>query len=394
MIRFFATHPTAGNLLMILLLALGLVALPTLQRETFPDFTPEEIQAQVIYPGASAEDVEEAVCQRMEDAVDAVNDVDEVRCEAREGLATLVAKMRSGGDISRFLDDVKSEIEAIDNFPEQAETPIIQQLGRSDQVVSIALTGPMSGSDLKAYAEQLKDRLQRLPNVSQVNIQGFSDHQLRIEIPLHALHQYGLSMTDIANTIGQQNLKLPAGGIETREQDLLLRFADERQTPRELAELIVIAGADGSELRLGDFATITDRFERDEEKTLFNGQRAALLQVTKTKAEDTLTVVDSVKAFVERECQTAPPQVNLSLTQDLASIVSDRLQLLVKNGWQGLILVFIAMWLFFSAQIRVLGGDGITSRVSWWLVFHGDVRLFDQYVIDGGVAYRARFVNG
>lgn len=350
MIRFFATHPTAANLLMILLLALGLVTLPTLKRETFPDFTAQEVQAQILYPGASAEDIEEAICQRLEDAVDAVTDIDEVRCEAREGIATMVAKMRTGGDIDRFLDDVKSEVEAIDNFPEQAETPIIQQLGRSDQVVSIALSGPMPAADLKAYAEQLKDRLQKLPEVSQVTIQGFSDHQLRVEIPAHALHQYGLSMSDIAAIISQQNLKLPAGGIETHEQDLLLRFADERHSARELAELIVLSGSNGTELRLGDFATITDRFERDEEKIIFNGERAALLQITKTKAEDTLNVVNSVKTFVERERLSAPPQVSITLTQDVASIVSDRLQLLTKNGWQGLLLVFLAMWLFFQLR--------------------------------------------
>ena len=350
MIRYFAAHPTVANLLMVLLLALGLSALPNIKRETFPDFAPEEVEARVVYPGASAEDVENAVCQRLEDAVDAISEVSETRCESREGLATLVVKMIDGGDIDRFLNDVKSEIEAITTLPEQAEAPTIRQLGRTDRVVSVAVTGPMSVTDLKAYAEQLKDRLQAQPNVSQVTIQGFSDRQLRIEIPAHVLHQYGLSMSDIAGIITRQNLRLPAGGLETRERDILVRFDDQRQSVQALADLTVIAGANGGEIRLGEIATISDRFELDEERILIDGQRAALLAVTKTKTEDTLTVVEQVKRFAEREQQLAPPGVKLNLTQDIASIVEDRLRLLTTNGVQGLILVFLTMWLFFRLR--------------------------------------------
>jgi len=349
-IRYFAAHPTIANLLMVLLLVVGLSALPSIKRETFPDFAPEEVQVRVVYPGASAENVEEAICQRLEDAVETLSEVSETRCEAREGMATLVAKMIDGSDIDRFLNDVKSEIEAITTLPEQAEAPTIRQLGRTDQVVSVAVTGPMTPPALKAYAEQLKDRLQALPNVSQVTVQGFSEHQLRIEIPAYVLHQYGLSMSDIATIIARQNLRLPVGALETRERDILIRFDDQRQSVQALADLIVVAGANGGEIRLGEIATISDRFELDEERFLLDGQRAALLAVTKTKAEDTLTVVEQVKRFIERERQIAPPDVRFSLTQDIASIVEDRLSLLTRNGLQGLVLVFLVMWLFFRLR--------------------------------------------
>ena len=178
MIKYFASHPTAANLLMLVLIVVGLLALPSLKRETFPDFTAQEVEVRIVYPAASAEDVEESICQRIEDAVDSITNVDEISCESREGVGVAVIKMIEGADMSRFLDDVKTEVEAIDNFPEQSELPVIKQLGRTDQVVSIAITGPMSVSHLKAYAEEIKDRLQELEHVSQVEIQGFSDHQV------------------------------------------------------------------------------------------------------------------------------------------------------------------------------------------------------------------------
>lgn len=350
MIRYFSSHPTAANLLMLMLITVGLLALPTLKRETFPDFAAQEIEVRVVYPAASAEDVEEAICQRIEDAADGISDVEEIRCESREGIGVAVIKMIEGNDMSRFLDDVKTEVEAIDNFPEQSELPVIKQLGRTDPVVSVAITGPMSASHLKAYAEQIKDRIQELQHVSQVDIEGFSDHQLRIQIPALVIRQYGLSMLDIADRISRQNINISAGGIETKQSDILVRFDDERKTPQELEELIILSEASGAEIRLGDIATITDQFELDEDKILFNGTRAALLKITKTKQQDTINVVNEVKAFIEQEQLRAPANVNFILTQDVASIVQDRLQMLLTNGWQGLILVFLSLWLFF--QIR------------------------------------------
>lgn len=351
MITFFARHPTAGNLLMLFLAVLGISTLPGLQRETFPDFAAEQLQVTVAYPGASAEDVEEAICQRLEDAVDGVSEVAEMRCEAREGVAIAVVEMVEGGNMPRFMDDIKTEVDAISNFPEETELPVVKELGRTDNVVAIAITGPMSVSDLKAYAEQVKERMQRLPQISQIEINGFSDHQLRIEVPARALLQYGISMSDVANSVRRQGIDLPAGSLETADRDLLIRFTDLRRSPAELADLTVVSASSGAEIRLGDIARISDRFELDEEKILFNGQRAALLQVIKTKQQDTIKVMDAVSGFLDRELRPGAPQgVQFHLTQDRSSIVKDRLGLLLKNGGQGLVLVFLVMWLFFQGR--------------------------------------------
>ncbi|HEC16759.1 MAG TPA: efflux RND transporter permease subunit [Sedimenticola sp.] len=347
MIAFFVRHPTAGNLLMALLALVGLGALPGLQRETFPDFAPEKLEIRILYPGASAGDVEEVVCQRVEDALESISEIEEIVCVAREGLGRAVVEMIEDGDMARFMDDVKSEIEAIDDFPEEVEPPVVKELGRTDKVVAVAVTGPMPVSDLKAYAEQIKERMQRVPEISRVNVLGFSDHQLRIEVSAAAMRGYGVSMSDVADAVRRQGIDLPAGTLETRERELLLRFADQRRTPAELAELIVVGAATGAEIRLGDIARISDRFERDEEKTLFNGRRAAVLQVVKTKQQDTLVVMQAVRAFLEAERARAPPAVSFTVTQDRSSIVRDRLNLLLRNGAQGLTLVFLTMWLFF-----------------------------------------------
>ena len=356
MIRFFATHPTAANLLMALFIAMGLVSLPKLRRETFPDFSLDLVQVSVVYPGASAEMVEEAICQRIEDAVEELSDAEEVRCEAREGIGTATIEMIEGGNIDRFLTDIKTEVDGIDDFPEIAEDPVIKQIERTDRVVSIAIAGPMAETDLKVFAEGVRDRLTRLAEVSQATLHGFSDRQVRIELDPVALRQYGLSVGDVAAAVERQSIDLPSGTVETGERDVLVRFADERRDPHGFTDLVVMGGESGAELRLGQIATITDRFELDEDRVLLNGRRAALLQVDKTKSQDTLKVMAAVRDFIKQERSRAPPGVELVFTRDVSSIVQDRLDLLVDNGLIGLGLVFLTLWLFFS------------FRLSFWVV--------------------------
>lgn len=350
MIRYFASHPTASNLLMIALLIIGIVSAPMVKRETFPEIPARDVQVLVAYPGATPEDVEDAICQRLEDAVEGIKYIEEIQCDAREnrGIATL--KMLEGNNFDDFLNDIRTEVEAINTFPVQAEAPVIRKLGQIDFVASVAITGPMAAPDLKAYAEILKARMLEDENISQIKIKGFSDHQIRIEVSAQIMRQYGISVSDIADTIARQSINLPAGSIETGQNDVLIRFSDERRNPLEFQDLIVVGAASGAEVRLGTIAKITDLFEKSEEQIIFNNRRAAVLEISKTKTEDTLNVIDAVKAFIEKEQQHAPPTVSFDITRDISSIVRDRLTLLVKNGLQGLALVFLTLWLFFSIR--------------------------------------------
>ena len=350
MIDWFARHQTAANLLMIGIMLLGLVALPGLQRETFPEIQNEFVQIRVAYLGATADEVEGAVCRRIEDALESVSDMDEIRCEAREGIGTAIAVMREGAVMTRFLDDVKSEIDTIDDFPIQTESPIVEELGRTDSVISVAITGPRDPVALKAYAEDLKDRMSAAIDVAEIKVSGFSDHHIRIEVPAWMMRTYGLSAADISTAVDRQSVSSPAGRLEGGDEDLLIRFDDQRKNVEAFEDLVVISGSTGAAISLGEIANITDRFDRDEEKILFNGQRSAQLDVTKTQRQDIIEVYQAVRGFITAEQARAPQGIELTLTQDVASVVIDRLDMLVRNGTQGLVLVFLVLWLFFSIR--------------------------------------------
>lgn len=348
MIRFFARHPTAANLLMLALLIIGLTSLPKLKRETFPEFSPPYIMAGVVYPGASPQEVEESLCVRMEDAVDGLANIEETRCEAIEGSARLILKLDERADIGRMLVDVQTQINSINDFPDEIESPVVREMDWNEPVVDVAITADTTLPELKAYAEQLKRTLKLDYGVSLVDVSGFSDHQYRVELDTIAIRQLGLSVGEIADQIGRQNVKLPSGNIETPDKNFLIRFDERRVTPEELSQIVVGSASNGSVIRLADIATITDRFELDEQKILFDGKPSAVLKISKNKADDALRIKDQVVKFVEDQRLIAPDGVTLELTNDMSSVLWDRLSMMLNNGWQGIILVFATMWLFFS----------------------------------------------
>jgi len=354
MIRFFSGHPTAANLLMVVFIVMGVIALPELKRETFPEFAASKVQVRVTYPGASAEEVEEAVIQRLEDALSGVENVNKTTAQAVEGVGILTLEMdEDAGDLVSFIDDIRTEIDAISSFPENADDPVITTLARTDYVVSIAVTGPMSVTDLKDYTERLKQKLTQLPEVSLVSVNGFSDRQIRVQVSAETLLTYGLSIQTIAGKIVEQSLDRPIGTIVSADQEISLRFKDQRRSIDAFRDIILFGGKSGAEIRLGDIATIQELFEKEEIKTIFNKERAGMLVINKTRAQDTLVVLDAVKRFLAEEQAAAPPGVHLTKTLDMASVVRERLDLLVTNGWQGLLLVFFALWLFFSFRLSI-----------------------------------------
>ncbi|RTR36766.1 efflux RND transporter permease subunit [Shewanella canadensis] len=350
MIAYITRHPTLANLLMLSLLFLGLLNLGSIKRETFPEFAPPYVTATVVYPGASPIEVEESLCLRMEDAVDGLGNVEEVKCDAQEGVASMTIKLDGKADIGRSLVDVQTQINAIKNFPAQIEPPIVKELDWAEPVVDIAISADASWPHLKSYAEDLKHRLKIDAGVSLVSVAGFSDHQLRVELNQIDMRRLGLTAADIADKVGRQNVKIPAGNIELKDKNLLLRFDERKVTPKALKQTIVASTSDGSVVRLGDIATVTDRFELDEEHILFNGQHAAIIKVQKNKADDALRIKEKVSSFIELERLRVPDGVSLTLTNDLSSLLKDRLDMMLTNGWQGIILVFFSMWLFFSLR--------------------------------------------
>lgn len=349
MIRYFIKHPTAGNILMMAIIAIGLASLTSLNKESFPRLKPSKVQITMAYPGANPADVEDAICNRLEDATDGISFLKEQSCDARDNMAIFTLEMQESGNIDNFYDDVKAATDGIPDFPKEIEDPIIKQLGLISPVANVAITSKdLTPSELKALTEAYRNKLLANHKIPIVNISGFSTHQLQVLIHPHTLLKYQLSVQDIANLIAAQAIELPAGTLEGTETYYQIRFDNVRKTAEELADLVILNTPNGGEIKLGDISKIIDSFEKLEKRIEFDGIPAGLLKISKNTTDDTLKVFSAIQAFVESENKILPKGTQLTVTQDSASLVRDRLQLLSKNGWQGLLFAALALLLFFN----------------------------------------------
>ncbi|WP_373236251.1 efflux RND transporter permease subunit [Cohaesibacter celericrescens] len=372
MIRYFTNHPTAANLLMVGIILIGALSLPNLQRDTFPATEPTEVEVRVNYPGGSALEVEEAVCLRVEEALGVIPDKLELQCEARENLAITVVRMYEGRDFDTFYNDIKGAIEAVTGFPERVERPSVNKLERTATVSTIAITGIEDQQGLFAYADKVLSRILRNKQIAQATMKGFSDPLIDVRVSETALRDLDMSVTDVSAAIRNQSIDLPAGTLETKNGDLVLRYADQKRKPREFADIVIQSSPDGGLVRLRDIATIEKRFEFAEDKVTFNGKQAALIEIAKTPNQDTLKVKALIDQILANERDLAPSGVSLDISQDVSPNILDRLRILTDNGVQGLILVFLTMWAFFSLRYSFWVAMGLpVSFLGAIFVMHG-----------------------
>jgi multidrug efflux pump subunit AcrB len=359
MIRYFAHHPTAANLLMLGFILLGVLGILAMTREVFPEFSADQIKVEVVYKGASADEIEETIARRIEDEIQGVEGIEEIESVSRESRVELTIEVADGYDPVEVLSDVENEVDQIDNLPENSEEPQIWEVKQQDNVMTITLVGDLAAKDLYTLAEQTKDDLLRLDDVNLVQIEGFSDHEIRIEVNDAALRGYGLTVGDVARAIEMQSIDLPAGSIETAEREIKIRLVDQRKWAEDFRDLPVVTSLSGARIPLRAFAKVTDTFENDWQFATFRGQRAANLHVRKTQDQDTITAANAVKAFVEQRKQTLPPGIEMRAWGDWSDPVRDRLGMLVENGLLGFILVFFMLWLFLHLRLSFWVAVGI-----------------------------------
>ncbi len=349
MIRYFAQHPTAANILMMAIIAIGLFSLTSLNKESFPLLDPSKVKVTMAYPGANPAAVENGICNRLEDATDGISFLKEQICDARDNMAIFTLEMQEAGSIEAFYDDIKAAIDGVADFPEETEDAIIEQLGRISLVANVAITSKnLTNSELRALTEAYRSKLLANPEIPIVTVGGFSSHQLQVLIRPDTLLKYQLSVQDIANLIATQAVELPAGLLQASETLYQIRFDNARKSTAALADLVILNSPGGGEIKLSDIARIEKRFEKPERRIELNGVAAGLLIISKNTTDDTLDVFNAVNDFVIAENKMLPEGTRLTITQNKAAIVGDRLNLLMKNGWQGLILATLAMFLFFT----------------------------------------------
>jgi len=352
-------NPVFSNLLMVFLLVAGLLSALRMPREVFPEFSLGLITISVPYPGASPDEVEEGICTKLENELDGIDGISKVTSTSIEGMGNVLIEVESGFDIYLVKDEVKSAVDRITTFPKDSEEPQVKEIVNKRAVGSIALYGNAPERTLKEVAREIKDELLAFPDISQVAISGVRDYEISIEVSDKSLQRYGLTFGQVAAAVRGASLDLPGGKIRTRREEIVIRTKGQKYTGEEYRNIVVLAGQGGSVVRLHEIAQISDGFVEDARSARFNGEPAAMIEVFKTPSQDVVKISARIQKYLKKKNKTLTSGLHLDSWWDNSKIVLDRLNLLIKNGVIGLVLVFFSLWFFLDIRLSFWVAMGI-----------------------------------
>lgn len=394
-IQWAIKNSPAMNMLMISSLIVGLVSLFLMRREVFPEFELEIILVTVPYPGATPEDIEQGICQKIEERLAALKGLKKMTSVAREGAGFLVLELNASvKDVQKVLNEAKSEIDQIQDWPQFAETVDIKQITFRNSAIKIGVIGPsMEGKDprlaeqeLRAVTEQIRTELLQLPPpksesvigsilanfspaagqrtaISTVSIVAEKEHQIDVEVKEEKLREFGLTLQQVASAISDEDLDLPGGKMTTAGQEILLRGKSKSSIGAEVEKIKLIPQLGGDALTVGDVAEVVDGFSDEVSIHKVNGSPALVLSVERTADEDLLMVCDAVKNYLKIKRESLPSGYELVYWGDTSVDVEDRMNLLIRNGVQGLLLVFLVLAVFLELKLAFWVALGIPVSI-------------------------------
>ncbi|MBD3674195.1 MAG: efflux RND transporter permease subunit [Planctomycetaceae bacterium] len=369
-LRWSIGNTPAMNTILVGILAVGLMSAGLMNREVFPEFELEILLVSVPYPGASPEEVEEGICQKLEEAVASLDGIKKQTSIAAENAGSLVLELETTVDPQKVLSEVRSEVDRISTFPRLAEDPEITQITFREAVIQVGVIGPEGATQsleqeiaLRNLAEKVRDELRSLDEVSQPQVSAAKNYQIDVEIPERTLREYGLSLRAVSDIIARQNLELPGGTIKTSTQDILVKGDDKAVIGERIAEIPLVTTENGAVLTVGDLGVVRDAFADITSTTRLNGKPGQVISVERTTDEDLLVICEAVRDYVKEKKDDLPPGYDIVFWGDQSVDVQDRLDLLTRNGLQGLVLVLIVLALFLDTRLAFWVAMGIPVSI-------------------------------
>ncbi|MCK8464640.1 efflux RND transporter permease subunit [Aliiroseovarius sp. S1339] len=356
LLSYFTRHATVANLLLVVLIVLGVFSYPRMRAQFFPDVVIESVSVQTTWQGAGAEDVDEAIVQIMEPALLAVDGVESVSSRSFEGSASITLEFEPGWDVARAADDVQTAVDELSDLPEDAETPQVRRGAWRDSVTDVVISGPVGIEQLGRFADEMIIRLFE-QGVTRTGIRGFVAPRTIIEVTSLSLIEHDVTMAQIAEAIAGEATAAPAGDVASGAARVRTGIA--KRSADQLAAIVLRSNPDGSKLTVGDVAQV--KIEGvDRNRSYFVGDDAAIaLNVSRSAQGDAIRMQEIVEEVRAELLTTLPEGVKISLVRTRSDLITARINMLMKNGLQGLSLVLLLLFLFLNARTAFWVAAGI-----------------------------------
>ncbi|WP_299222218.1 efflux RND transporter permease subunit [uncultured Aquimarina sp.] len=366
---YFIKYPVAVNIFIVGFLIFGFLGYQKMNSSFFPLSDAKTIQITVTYPGASPEEVEEGIVEKIERNLKGIIGIDRVSSVSQENSASVTIEILSGFDINLVLDEVKNAVDRIPSFPKTIEPPVIETIKPTRPAISFIITGKnIPLRILKEYAQDIENDLLRIDGISQISLTGFPDEEIEISISEAKLRNYNLTFEEVAKSIAEANISISGGSIKTKDEEFLIRANNKEYFADNLKDVVIKSSIDGSKVYLRDIAKLNDTFSENPDKLFYNGEQAIQIDLKNTNSEDLISSVESVKNYI-KEFNATNKNIELKSTFNTADLIEDRISLLLENALVGMLLVLILLSFF------------LRPSVAFWVAFGLPISFFGMFIL-------------
>ncbi len=372
-IGWFVGNPVAANLLMMILIVGGLISVFQLRQEEMPPIDVGIVEVTVPYLGAAPEEVENGVSLRIEEALEGLQGVDRITSTSSEGRSWVVVEIEEGANRIQVLNEVKSQVDAINTLPVETERPIVSLLTLLNDGAEIAIYGNADERTLKEIALEMREEIAALPGVSRVEVTYVRPDEISIEVSEETLRRLGLTFDQVADAVRRSSLDMPGGSLRTAAGEIMLRTQGQAYRSEDFRDIVVLSREDGTRVYLDEVANIVDGFQEGDTQARFDGMPAAMIKVYQIGDEDVVEIVEQVSAYVEEARTRMPDGIEVAIWQDESRVLRDRIDILLGAAASGLALVLVllalplqfrlAMWVAAGIPIAMLGTIAVFGAV-------------------------------
>ncbi|MDB4335135.1 efflux RND transporter permease subunit, partial [bacterium] len=362
LIAYFIKFPLAVNLIMVLIALFGAISLLGIQKNFFPNVPQRYIYVDIIYPGASPEEIEEGAILKIEENIKGLENMDRVTSISKENMGTVTIEMVKGTDMDEALTRVKNEVEKISSFPVNVESVVTYKHDNVNFAINYAVTAKegreVSLKSLKATARQMEHDLLRMDGISKVEVGGYPAEEIAVLLNEQAMDAYQLTFAEIAKAVASTNLIMTGGSIKDGQEEFFIRVRNKQYQSEGLEDIVIRNSPQGGVIRLKDVATAVDRWADAPAEVMFNGKQSIIVNILTTFDEDIIKAADVVQEYIADFNQSQDILV-AEVVRDSSDTLDQRISLLSKNGLLGILLVLLFLSLFLNPRIAFWVALGI-----------------------------------
>ncbi|WP_281615504.1 efflux RND transporter permease subunit [Flammeovirga sp. SubArs3] len=369
LISYFIKFPVAVNLVMVLILVLGFMTTSNMTSTFMPNAPQRFIYVDVVYPGSSAEEIEEGVILKIEEELKGLEGLDQITSYAQENVGKITLEMFKGTDMDEALTRVKNVVEGIPSFPVGVESVVSSKHEDSNFSFMFGITGEgVSLKSLKETARKVEKDLLAKKGISKIELSGFPNEEIAVLLNEDALESYNMTFEEVALAVQGANLDMTGGSIKDGEEEFFIRANNKGYTSDELDHIIIRQTDNGGVIRLNDIAKVVDQWEDAPARATLNGKRAVTVTINNTFSEDILQTAEELHKYIET-FNAQNDVLHIEIIRDQSDLLGQRLELLIENGIVGIILVLVFLSLFLN------------PRIAFWVALGIPFSIFGMFIL-------------